>query len=56
MSVALREPIYGLPGDASVVVNGSIGVSLYPRDGADAHSVVAAADQDMHRRKAGCRG
>ena len=53
---ALREPIDGLPGDASVVVGGSIGVALYPRDGDEAHSVVAAADQDMYRRKAGRRG
>ncbi len=52
----LREPVEGLPGDASVTVGGSIGLALYPRDGDEAYSVVAAADQDMYRRKSGRPG
>ena len=50
---ALREPVEGMPDDASVTVGGSIGLALYPRDGEEAHSVIAAADQDMYRRKSG---
>ena len=53
---ALREPIVGLPGGAQAVVSGSIGLALYPRDGDEAHSIIAAADHDMYRRKAGRPG
>ena len=56
LEVALSEPIFGLPGDASVVVGASIGLALYPRDGDEAHGVVACADHDMYRRKTGRRG
>ena len=52
---ALREPIEGMPDDALVTVGGSIGMALYPRDGDEAHNVIAAADQDMYRRKPGAR-
>ena len=52
---ALREPLEGMPGDARVAIGGSIGLALYPRDGDEAHSVVAAADHDMYRRKSGTR-
>jgi hypothetical protein len=34
-----------LPDDASASVGGSIGLALYPRDGAEAHRVIAAADR-----------
>ena len=49
----LREPVSGLPEEVSVSVGGSIGLALYPCDGDEAHSVIAAADQDMYRRKSG---
>lgn len=49
---ALREPVEGLPGGANASVGGSIGLALYPRDGQEAHSIIAAADQDMYKRKA----
>lgn len=52
---ALREPVQGMPNEASITVGGSIGLALYPRDGDEAHSVIAAADQDMYRRKSGAR-
>lgn len=50
---ALREPIDGLPAGAAASVGGSIGLALHPRDGQEAHSIIAAADNDMYRRKAG---
>ena len=53
---ALREPLGGMHGDAVVSIGGSIGLALYPRDGDEAHSVIAAADLDMYRRKPGGRG
>lgn len=37
---------------ASFQVSASIGVSLYPEDGADVETLVAAADRAMYRRKA----
>jgi diguanylate cyclase (GGDEF)-like protein len=49
---ALRAPVAGLPGGEGATVGGSIGLAMYPRDGQEAHSVIAAADQDMYRRKA----
>lgn len=50
---ALSEPISSLPGSVDTRVGGSIGLALFPRDGQEAHSVIAAADQDMYQRKAG---
>ena len=35
------------PGGATVTIGGSIGLALYPRDGNEARSVIAAADADM---------
>ncbi len=50
---ALQEPIEALPGGIRASVGGSIGLALYPRDGLEAHSVIAAADNDMYKRKSG---
>ena len=50
---ALREPIDGLPDGRELTLSGSIGLALYPRDGDEAHSVIAAADHDMYLRKSG---
>ncbi len=53
---ALSDPIDGMPGNASISVGGSIGLAMYPRDGGEADSMIAAADKDMYRRKAQRRG
>jgi diguanylate cyclase (GGDEF)-like protein len=52
LDLELRQPIEGMPGGGAVTVGGSIGLAIWPRDGTEAHSVIAAADQDMYRRKA----
>ncbi|PKO89881.1 MAG: hypothetical protein CVU18_02490 [Betaproteobacteria bacterium HGW-Betaproteobacteria-12] len=38
-------------GGESVAIGGSIGISCYPRDGANATEVIAAADKAMYRAK-----
>jgi GGDEF domain-containing protein len=60
LEAALRRPIDGVIAGAAdgqaISAGGSIGLALYPRDGAEVHAVIAAADRDMYARKAARRG
>ncbi|WP_088284222.1 GGDEF domain-containing protein [Ideonella sp. A 288] len=47
----LREPLDIAPAHLMVVVGGTIGLAIYPRDGADADALIEAADRDMYARK-----
>ncbi|MFC4638380.1 putative bifunctional diguanylate cyclase/phosphodiesterase [Deinococcus hohokamensis] len=49
---ALRQPV-ALADDQTVHISGSIGVSLYPQDGADAADLQRHADIAMYRAKQG---
>lgn len=50
---ALAQPV--AVGDEQLAVGGSIGISTYPRDGATATEIIAAADQAMYRAKSAGR-
>jgi diguanylate cyclase (GGDEF)-like protein/PAS domain S-box-containing protein len=50
----LQEPF--VLGESSLRVSGSIGISLFPQDGADAESLLRGADAAMYRAKRDARG
>jgi len=52
-AAALAQPV--ATAGAAVAVGASIGVALYPEDGADPQALLAAADQAMYRAKARAR-
>jgi two-component system cell cycle response regulator len=49
----LREPVR--VGERSIAVGASVGVALYPEDGADASTLLRHADEAMYRAKRGSR-
>jgi len=51
---ALEEPVK--LGGAEFEVSGSVGISIFPRDAADAEELLAHADAAMYEAKAGGRG
>lgn len=51
---AVREPI-DMPPGSSVQVSGSLGIAMFPRDGADADALLRSADIAMYAAKAGGR-
>jgi diguanylate cyclase (GGDEF)-like protein len=54
LQAALREPI--IVHDASCFVQASIGLAVYPQDGADSEALLRSADIAMYRAKAAGRG
>ena len=54
LQAALREPI--VVQDATCFVQASIGLAVYPQDGADAEALLRSADIAMYRTKAAGRG
>jgi EAL domain-containing protein (putative c-di-GMP-specific phosphodiesterase class I) len=54
LQVALREPI--VVQDATCFVQASVGLAIYPQDGADAEALLRSADIAMYRAKAAGRG
>lgn len=51
---AVREPI-DMPPGSSVQVSGSLGIAMFPRDGANADALLRSADIAMYAAKAGGR-
>ncbi|WP_265945993.1 GGDEF domain-containing protein [Dechloromonas sp. A34] len=47
--IALAQPV--TVGAETLTIGGSVGISSYPRDGATATEIIAAADQAMYRAK-----
>lgn len=47
----LRRPLEVSAGQPAIVVGGSVGMALYPRDAADLQGLIRVADEDMYRRK-----
>src|SRR4030095_11207340 len=54
LQAALREPI--VVQDATCFVQASIGLAVYPQDGADAEALLRSADIAMYRTKTAGRG
>jgi predicted signal transduction protein with EAL and GGDEF domain len=54
LQVSLREPI--VVQDATCFVQASIGLAVYPQDGADAEALLRSADIAMYRAKVAARG
>ena len=54
LNAAFKEPV--IVGDAQFVLSASIGISLYPQNGTDAHTLLRNADTAMFKAKEAGRG